>query len=91
MSYSLLLDVSGVSAKGELSSSLGEGGKTCNGQVLVVQLLVQDTLLSSPDRVKDVGLASIISVSTHSKVHFVGVGVLVEGHSDTELEENIIR
>lgn len=58
----------GVRAVGELGSSGSELGDTGDAGVLLVQLGVDDLALSLADRGENVGLASIVTVSTNAWV-----------------------
>lgn len=62
----ILLERSRVRAIGEEGSSLGESRNTSNASVLLVGSAVDDTLLRSANRGKNVRLASIITVSPNT-------------------------
>lgn len=56
----------GVGTVGELDGGLGELGDTGDAGVLLVQRLGEETLLSLDDGGENVGLASVITVSTNT-------------------------
>jgi len=80
----VLVDGGAVGAVCEEGSGLGEVGDTGDAGVLLVEVLLDDLLLGLSDGGKDVRLSLVVTVGADTKVDLLGVGVLLEGLSDTE-------
>lgn len=81
---SVLEDGGGVGAVSELGSSLGEGGDSGDGGVLLVEGLVHHLLLGLSDGGKNEGLSAVISVGANTEVDLLLKGVLLERLGDSE-------
>ena len=81
---SIVLDDSAVGAIGKLGTLLSVARNTINTSVLVIHSLLKNCFLSLFDAIKDVRLAIVISVGTHTKENLSGVGVLLESIIETE-------
>jgi hypothetical protein len=73
-----------VGAVGEFGGERGELGDTGDPGVLLVQLCVDDLVLGLTDGGEDVGLASIVTVSTDTEVDLLVELVGLESLSDTK-------
>lgn len=80
----LVVDGGAVGAVGEEGGGLGEVGDTSDASVLLVEVLLDDLLLGLSDGGQDVRLALVVTVGADTEVDLLGVGVLLEGLSDTE-------
>jgi hypothetical protein len=74
--YQLLLENSAIGAKDQLGSLGIKVLQTNDGQVLMVELLLKDSLLSLPNALEHKRLAVVITVGTDSKVDFSWIFVL---------------
>jgi len=78
-----------LASLGALAVSKGEalldiGVNTLDGRVLVIHVTLEDDLLSASDAREDEGLASIISVGSHTEKNLLGVGILLERVVESE-------
>jgi len=66
----------------ELDGLLAEGLESTDGEVLMVHVLVVDLLTGPLHTVQHPRLPIVISVGSHSQVHFLFVFALLKGHTD---------
>jgi len=83
-SDSSFLEGRGVLSEGELLGLLNEGVNSLDSSVLVVHVEGEDSLFGDSNTREDVGLAGIVSVSSHTEEDLLIVGVLLEGVVETE-------
>lgn len=83
-SNSSILKGSVVLTIGKLESLGDVAVKSLNTSVLVIHILLKDDLFSTSNAREDVGLAFIVSVSSHTEKHLLGVSLLLESFVQTE-------
>lgn len=76
---SVILNDIAISTISKFSALVSVGGNTIDTSILVIHCLCEDGFFGLFDTVKNVWLAIVISVGTHTKEDFSGVSVLLEG------------
>ena len=73
-----------IGAISQFEALLDVGVNAGNGSVLVIGARIKQLLLGASHALKNVGLALIVAIGTHSKEHLLGVGVHLEGFIEAE-------